>query len=363
MPIYLKSIGFTALLIGILEGFAEGIAGFSKGYFGNLSDRKGKRVLFVRLGYSLSSVSKPLLAFFTFPLWVFGARTIDRLGKGIRTSARDAILSTESTPETKGRIFALHRGMDTAGAMLGPVGALILMRIYPENFKLLFLIAFIPGLLAIFLSFLLKEKNIQGKPSVTSRNFFAFLTYWKASGKDYKKLVIGLLFFSLINSSDIFLLLLIKFIGYTNSEVILVYIFYNFIYAVSSYPMGVLADKLGLKKIFCFGLILFAIVYGGMALQPSLIVIFILFFIYGIYAAATESISKAWISNITDKKDIATAIGFYTGVGSLFTLLASLIAGFLWSTFNPSVTFMFSFAGSVILILYFIKFVKEKISA
>jgi MFS family permease len=362
MPIYLKSIGFTALLIGILEGFAEGTAGFSKGYFGNLSDRTGRRVPFVKFGYLLSALSKPLLAVFTFPLWIFGARTIDRLGKGIRTSARDAILSSESTSETKGRIFGLHRAMDTAGAMIGPAGALLLIWLFPDNFKLIFLIAFIPGLLAILLTFLLKEKKQEANPSITSKDFFAFLKYWKAAGKDYKRLVIGLLFFSLINSSDIFLLLLIKYIGYTNTEVISVYIFYNFVYAATSYPMGVLADKLGLKKIFCLGLILFAVVYGGMAFQPSLVIIFILFFIYGLYASATESISKAWISIIADKKDTATAIGFYTGLGSLFTLFASLIAGFLWSAFNPQATFLFSFAGAVILILYFIKFVKAGIN-
>jgi MFS family permease len=360
MPVYLKSIGFSALIIGILEGFAEATAGLSKGYFGNMSDRTGKRVPFVRLGYLLSSVSKPMLAVFTFPIWVFFSRTVDRLGKGIRTSARDAILSSESTPETKGRIFGLHRAMDTAGAMIGPVIALGLIWIFPDNFKIIFLIAFFPGLLAIFFTFLLKEKVSEAKPSISSGNFFAFLKYWKTSGKDYKKLVIGLLVFSLINSSDIFLLLLIKFIGYSNTEVISVYIFYNFVYASVSYPMGILADKLGLKNIFCFGLILYAVVYGGIALQPSLPVIFLLFFIYGLYASATESISKAWISNIVEKKDTATAIGFYTGLASVFTLLASLIAGFLWNAINPSAAFFFTFFGAILLLIYFVTGVKYR---
>jgi MFS family permease len=353
MPIYLKTIGFSALLIGILEGFAEATAGLSKGYFGNLSDRMGKRVPFVRFGYFLSSLSKPMLAVFTFPLWVFFSRTVDRLGKGIRTSARDAILSSESTPETKGRIFGLHRALDTAGAMIGPVVALILFWIYPDNFVLIFLIAFIPGMFAVFFTFLIKEKKLKANPSIKSKSFFAFLKYWKVAGAEYKKLIFGLLLFSLINSSDIFLLLLIKFIGYTNTEVISVYIFYNFVYAVSSYPVGILADKIGLKKIFCVGLILFAIVYGGMAFMPSLKIIFILFFFYGLYASATESVSKAWISNIVDKNDTATAIGFYTGLSSIFTMLASLIAGLLWSAFNPSVTFVFSFSGAVFLVFYF----------
>ena len=353
MPIYLKTIGFSALLIGVLEGVAEATAGFSKGYFGNLSDRMGKRVEFVRFGYLLSSLSKPMLAAFTFPIWVFFSRTIDRLGKGIRTSARDAILSSESAPETKGRIFGLHRAMDTAGAMIGPVIAFVLFWMYPDNFVLIFLIAFIPGVFAVFFTFLIKEKKQLASPSIKSKGFFAFLKYWKVAGVEYKKLIFGLLLFSLINSSDIFLLLLIKYIGYTNTEVISVYIFYNFIYAVSSYPVGILADKIGLKKIFCIGLVLFAIVYGGMAFMPSLKIIFVLFFFYGLYASATESVSKAWISNIVDKNDTATAIGFYTGLSSIFTMLASLIAGLLWSAFNPSVTFVFSFSGAVFLVFYF----------
>jgi MFS family permease len=362
MPIYLKTIGFSALLIGILEGLAEATAGLSKGYFGNLSDRMGKRLPFVRFGYFLSSLSKPMLAAFTFPIWVFFSRTIDRLGKGIRTSARDAILSSESTPETKGRIFGLHRAMDTAGAMLGPIIALIFIWYFSDNFNLIFLIAFIPGIFAVLFTFLIKEKKLSEHPNITSKGFFAFLKYWKIAGKDYKMLVAGLLVFSLINSSDIFLLLLIKHIGYSNSEVIGVYIFYNFIYTVTSYPIGILADKLGLKKVFCIGLILFAVVYGGMAFQPPLYIIFVLFFIYGIYASATESISKAWISNIVRKNDTATAIGFYTGLGSISTMLASVLGGFLWTSFNPSTTFIFSSLSAVILVFYFIKFTKYNIS-
>lgn len=125
MPIYLKTIGFSIVLIGVLEGFAEALAGLSKGYFGQLSDNSGKRVPFVQLGYALSTISKPMMAIFTFPLWIFFARAIDRLGKGIRTGARDAILSDEATPQTKGKIFGFHRSMDTLGAVIGPALALL----------------------------------------------------------------------------------------------------------------------------------------------------------------------------------------------------------------------------------------------
>src|SRR5206468_5541521 len=122
-------------LIGVLEGFAEAIAGMSKGYFGKLSDNSGKRVPFVRMGYGLSAISKPMMAIFVYPLWIFTARTMDRLGKGIRTGARDAMLSDEATPATKGRVFGFHRSMDTFGAVLGPAVALVYLYYHPGNYK------------------------------------------------------------------------------------------------------------------------------------------------------------------------------------------------------------------------------------
>jgi sugar phosphate permease len=153
MPVYLKSIGFSILLIGVLEGVAEATAGLSKGYFGKLSDNSGKRVPFVQIGYAFSAISKPMMALFIYPLWIFFARTVDRFGKGIRTGARDAILSDEATPGTKGRIFGFHRSMDTLGAVLGPSLALVYLYFYPKDYKTLFYIAFLPGCLAVVTSF------------------------------------------------------------------------------------------------------------------------------------------------------------------------------------------------------------------
>ncbi|MFM2369975.1 MAG: hypothetical protein RL619_2292, partial [Bacteroidota bacterium] len=297
MPIYLKTIGFSIALIGVLEGFAEALAGLSKGYFGKLSDNSGKRVPFVQLGYSLSAISKPMMAVFVFPLWIFFARAIDRFGKGIRTGARDAILSDEATAESKGEIFGFHRSMDTFGAVLGPVIALIYLYFYPKQYKTLFYIAFIPGLLAVLISFLIKDKTKKHLIEKKTTPFFSFLNYWKTSPTQYRKVVIGLLAFTLFNSSDIFLLLKAKQAGLDDANVIGVYIFYNLVYALSAFPIGILADKIGLKKMFIFGLSLFAIVYFGMAFSKSIYTIALLFFIYGVYAAATEGISKAWISN------------------------------------------------------------------
>lgn len=362
MPIYLQTIGFSIVLIGVLEGVAEATAGLSKGYFGKLSDTSGRRVPFVQIGYAFSAVSKPMMTIFIYPLWIFFARTIDRMGKGIRTGARDAILSDEATPKTKGKIFGFHRSMDTLGAVIGPILALLYLYFYPKDYKTLFFIAFIPGLLAVFTSFFLKDRITTMHKTKTAPSFFSFLNYWKTSPSEYRKLVIGLLVFTLFNSSDVFLLLKAKQSGLEDTMVIGIYIFYNLVYALFAFPIGILADHVGLKKIFIIGLSLFAVVYFGMAVNTYRNLFFGLFFLYGIYASATEGISKAWISNITDKKDIATAIGTFSGLQSICTMLASSLTGFIWFQFGATTAFIATATVTVFVIVYFMTIPKPMIA-
>lgn len=355
MPIYLQTIGFSIILIGVLEGFAEATAGLSKGYFGNLSDNKGKRLPFIQLGYTFSAVSKPMMAVFVYPLWIYFARSIDRIGKGVRTGARDALLSDEATPETKGTVFGFHRAMDTLGAVLGPLSALIYLAYNPNNYKTLFYIAFVPGVIAIAFTFFIKENRELRIEQKTKTRFLDFIKYWKESPPPYRKLVGGLLVFTLFNSSDVFLLLKIKEAGFNDSTVIGVYIFYNLIYSLFSYPLGVLADKIRMKRIFISGLILFAVVYLGMAFAESKLIFMALFFVYGVYAAATEGISKAWITNICEKKNTATAIGTYTAFQNLATLIASSVAGVVWFYFGAGATFLMTGIVAIGVSFYLLK--------
>lgn len=359
MPIYLKTIGFSIVLIGILEGVAEATAGLSKGYFGKRSDVIGKRVPFVQWGYALSALSKPMMGIFIQPFWIFFARTVDRFGKGIRTGARDAILSGEATPETKGKVFGFHRSMDTLGAVMGPVFALIYLYYYPEDYKTLFIIAFVPGMLAVVASFYLSEKESLNT-SKTRLSFFSFLSYWKLSPVIYKKLVVGLLAFTLFNSSDVFLLLKAKQAGFTDSGVIGIYIFYNLVYALFAFPLGIFADKIGLKTILIIGLVTFSLVYLGMSATNNLYFFFVLFFLYGIYAAATEGISKAWISNISEQKDVATAIGTYTAFQSICTLIASSLTGLIWFKYGADRAFMITSVATLIVAAYLLTVPKPK---
>lgn len=358
MPIYLKSIGFTALWIGMLEGFAEAVVGLSKGYFGKRSDEIGKRLPFIRLGYFMSALAKPLTALFAMPAWVLFTRTGDRLGKGIRTSARDAMLSDECSKENKGKVFGLHRSMDTVGAAIGPFLALVFLYFYPGQYKLLFMLAIFPGMVSVFITFLIKETPKQ--PFLKeSKGVFSFFSYWNRANVTYKKLVIGLLLFAFFNSSDLFLLLMAKSVGLDDLHIIAVYIFYNLVFALFALPMGHLADKIGMKATFCLGLFLFVLVYAGMAFLQSEWMLAVLFFIYGIYAATTDGVSKAWIVNNVSKEETATALGLFASGSSMVAFVSSTIAGLIWVVLSPATMFLVAAIGVSLVLVYFITATKE----
>jgi len=345
MPIYLQTIGFSIVYIGLLEGIAEATAGLSKGFYGRWSDVVGRRVPFVRAGYLLSAVSKPLIVAAAHPLWVFFCRTADRLGKGVRTGARDALLSAETVPAHKGKVFGFHRGMDTLGAAIGPTLALLWLSQNPGRYHELFVFALLPGLFAVALTFFLSDKTSQ---PAAARQFqwWDFMRYYTSASAAYRRTVNGLLLFTLFNSSDVFLLLLLKWRGFSDRHVIGFYIFYNLVYALFSYPMGRLGDSIGLKKTFLAGLLLFILVYTGMTFARDFSMLLALFFVYGIYAAMTEGISKAWITNLCDASDTATAVGTYQALASLATMLASFAAGLIWKFTSPEATFLLTAAGA-----------------
>ncbi|MBL0953281.1 MAG: MFS transporter [Leptospira sp.] len=356
LPIYLKSIGYSILFIGFLEGVAEFVAGYSKGYFGNLSDIQGKRVPFVRFGYALSAISKPLLAISRLPYLVFFSRTMDRIGKGVRTGARDALLSEETTSSSKAQIFGFHRSFDTLGAVIGPSIALIFLAIYPNQYVYLFYLAIVPGFISIGLTFLLKERENQTKQKGKTTSLFSYLSYWKQTNSNYRKLVFGLLVFALWNSSDVFLILKAKEVGLTDTTVIGIYIFYNLVYSIFAYPFGILADRFGLKRMFLFGIFMFILVYWIMGTFQTVVWIVCAFFLYGLFASATEGIGKAWISNLVPSEEVGTAIGMFTGLQSFATFFASLIAGWIWFTFGAGVTFLVTGMFALLVWMY-LKFI------
>ncbi len=359
MPAYLRSIGFSVAFIGLLEGIAEAAAGLSKGYFGHWSDVSGKRLPFVRMGYALSALSKPLMAALSYPLWVFMVRTMDRLGKGMRTGARDAMLADESSDGNRGKVFGFHRSMDTVGAAIGPALALVWLYFRPGDYIPLFFIAFIPGLISVLMLFTMKDRN--GIPQTgKSITFAASLRWLKTAPMAYKGLLTGLLLFACINSSEIFLLLRAREQGMTDAGVVGLYIFYNLIFAIFAYPLGLWSDKVGMKRIFLFGLGVFALVYAGMALPWPSWMLIVLFLMYGVFSAATDGLAKAWISKVCGPHEKAVALGTFAGLQSLALLVASVWAGFCWDWVGPEPVFAATALLSLLVGGYFAVFVKEK---
>jgi len=355
-PIFLTSVlGASMAVVGMIEGLAEVTAGLLKGYFGVLSDKLGKRSIFVVFGYALSAISKPLPGVFPNTLAVLFSRITDRIGKGVRTAPRDALLASYAENNT-GAVFGFHRAMDTLGAVIGPLLALLMLNFFKFNYQIIFIIAFIPSLIAVLFTFLIKDKKLE-KSLQLKTNLPAF---WKSSPSQYKTLFILITIFSLVNSSDVFLILKSKNISGSDTLAIAGYIFYNIVYAASSYPLGILSDKIGKKKVFIIGLLIFSVVYFGFASLTSFVFIWILFALYGIYASSTEGVLKAWVSDLVPDQNRGSAIGLITMSSSIAVMLGSILAGYLWDIFGSHVPFYLSSAVSLLVAVLLYRFSKSK---
>jgi MFS family permease len=342
-PIFITTVlGASVFSLGFIEGLAEAIASLLKTYSGVWSDRLGKRKQFIWVGYLFAAISKPLIGFSQSWVHVLAAKILDRTGKGIRTGPRDALLAESVPAHQRGAAFGFHRMMDTMGAALGPLLAILFLK-YSANLRLMYFIAFIPGMLAVSLALSLKEtapaenKQIQAKKSWLSflklpSNFIHYLVAW------------GL--FSLTNSSDVFLLLKTQQAGVGLQETILMYCFYNLVYSLGSPYLGGLSDRVGRKRVLLFGLFIFTLVYVGFIFADKRFQFWGLFGVYGLYMAATEGVGKAFAIDILGEDKKATAGGYLGTVTGISTLIASTTAGFLWQYYGSAATFFFGAVGS-----------------
>lgn len=339
VPIFLTTVLHTSIpIVGFIEGLVEALASITKYFFGAYSDYLQKRKVFVTVGYSFGAVSKLLIGLaFGWPMVLF-ARIVDRLGKGLRTAARDSLLLENSTPENKGYIFGFHRAFDSLGAVFGPLLALVALYFLKDNIRQTFFIAFIPGVIAIFLLiFLVKEKKTEVKKE---KSKFVRISFKNMDSKLKLFMLISFIF-AAGNSSDVFLLLQAKSLGLATTAVILAYVLYNISQTVFSTPAGILSDKFGARKIFAGGLLVFSIVYLFFGLVNSTVWLWFLFPIYGVYIAATDGVSKAYLSEFIKKKESGTYFGAYYTLTAIGTFLASLVGGLLWYFINPHATFLY----------------------
>lgn len=345
VPVFLTSVlGAPMQVVGLIEGLAEATASFVKMLGGRLSDRSGSRKPFVVAGYSLSAVSKPLLALAASWQFVLFSRFVDRVGKGLRTSARDALIAGSVDKAHWGKAFGFHRAMDTLGAALGPLAALAMIHYMggdQPDYRLIFMAAFVPALLGVgVLAWFVKE-TARARPAGAAAPAAEPMT------ADFKTFLALYAVFALFNSSDVFLIMKAKTMGFTLTQVILAYTGYNLVYALLASPVGWLADRLGKVRTMTFGFAVFAAVYLGFALADRAWLVWPLFALYGFYGAFNEGIAKAVVSHLSADGNRASAMGYFQGALGFLTFAASALAGFLWDRVSPAAPFVAGAAGAL----------------
>ena len=357
MPMFLMSIGASKTSLALIEGIAESTASLIKALSGFWSDKIGKNKPFMLIGYGLSALIIPLYTFVVSPVQVLILRFIERFGKGIRTAPRDSLIAGSVLDNTTGRSFGLQKAMDNSGAIAGPLAAFALLSLFHENYRLIFLIAGVPAILAILVIIFGIKESRKNKHELFSRFHF----------KDFPVkyyFFLGIIFiFTLGNSTDALLLVKANETGVKVILIPLVYLVTNAVSVLASIPIGTLSDRVGKEKILITGFIIYAIVYYGFGVTTTTGVIVALFALYGLYSAATDGIQKAFISDMIDSNKKGTGLGIYNALLGITLLPASLIAGYLYDKVNSSVPFYFGAAtaafSALFMLIYFLKYNKS----
>ena len=342
IAVYLTTLGATPAIIGLIEGLAESTASLLKVFSGYFSDKIKKRKPFTIFGYSFSGLGKLLLYLSTSWHLVLLARISDRFGKGVRTAPRDALIAESSSKTKKGKAFGLHRTMDSAGAVAGVLLAYFFMTVWHGSYKTVFLWSLVPAVLGVAFLFFVKESRKKDAKKI--KKISAKL---KISFKDFKRLNIKLRYFLMIaflftlgNSSNQFLFLRSKNIGFSAATIILLYLAYNIVYTFASYPAGIISDKIGRKKILVAGYLFYGIVYLGFALASAKFTVWVLFALYGLYSGLTDGIEKAFVSDVAPPEQKATMMGLHATIIGIGLFPASFVAGILWTQIGPAAPFI-----------------------
>ncbi len=361
LPIFLTSVlGASAALLGVIEGIAEGTASILKGFSGYISDRLAKRKALIVAGYGLSAVTKPFFAAADAVWQVLAVRFVDRVGKGIRTAPRDALISETTSADSRGKAYGFHRSMDTMGAVIGPAIAFLMMWLLRGQgnsaYRWVFLAAFIPGMIAVVLLVTaLREKKFEGKAKFPGLRLAGF-------DRNYKMLLVVVAVFTLGNSSDAFLLLRAQNLGMKAYLIPLAWMVFNIVYAGTSTPGGMISDRIGRKKTLLIGFPLYALIYIGFGFAHRLVYIWLLFAVYGLFYGLTQGCLSAYVADLAPADVKGTAFGVYHMTVGVFTLFASVIFGVIWSSSRasgPSAAFFFGGALALVAALLLWRFCEE----
>lgn len=346
IPLYLTSyFGATPALVGIIEGIAESLASLLKIFSGYITDKYKRKKPLAFIGYSTGIIYK--LALIIAGSWtgILGARVIDRIGKGIRTAPRDVMVSESAEKGSAGMAFGIHKSLDMAGSAIGILIAYLLLKSFKVNYnyKQVFLISIIPAVLGLCMFIFIREKREERV--VKEREHF-----WNNINKIHGQLklyLVVVLLFTLGNSSNTFLLLRAKSVGFDDSSVILLYFIYSVSASLLAIPAGKMSDKVGRKMLLVTGYFVFSVVYLGFAFALNKGFMISLFILYGAYTAMITGVERAFIAEISPKELKGTMLGLHSTIVGIALLPASTIAGVLWTSFGAKTPFIFGSAMSL----------------
>lgn len=337
LPVFLTTVlGASAVSLGIIEGIAETTASFLKLLSGIWSDRVSRRKPFILAGYGIAGMARPLIGLAAGWPFVLAMRFVDRVGKGLRTSPRDALIAESVPPERRGAAFGFQRAMDHAGAVAGPLTATALLLLFGLPLRTVFLLAFIPAAAVIAVLLLGVRENAKAAP-VSDKQ--PLLGHWHELGTPAHVYLLAILVFTLGNSTDAFLFLRLTEAGMPVYGISLVWAAHHVIKMVSSYAGGGLSDRVGRKRLVLWGWFLYGLVYLAFAFFDTLTPMVILFLIYGLYFGLTEPVERAWMVDMAPKNCVGSALGYYHGTVGLGALPASVLFGWIWKMFGSSTAF------------------------
>lgn len=331
LPLFLTTyIGASYTFVGLIEGIAETTASILKLYSGYLSDKIGKKKLLTVLGYLISNLTRPLIGLAGHPFVVLVLRFADRIGKGIRTSPRDAMVASVTDEAARGKAFGFHRSMDNLGSLLGAFTGFVLLSFLSLDLRTVFLLVFIPGILSV-LAVLFGVKKAEREIVDSGKKISLSLAPFK---KNFRRYLFTIGLFTLGNSSDAFLILKAKECGVKEAFIPLIWMLLSLIRTVFSVLAGLLSDRISRKKVIISGWLIYSLVYIGFAFSNKVWHIWALFLIYGFYYALTEGVEKAFVADLVEEEFRGTAYGLYNFIVGIVALPSSVICGFLWQRFG-----------------------------
>ena len=373
MPLFLLNVLKVGTpIIGLIEGIAEGTASLLKLVSGWLSDRLGRRKSLAVFGYGLSTLAKPFLYIASSWGVVLAVRFSDRVGKGIRSAPRDALVADSTSPNEMGRSFGFHRAMDTMGAVLGlSLAALIVylverggLELTWHAFRTLVIAGIGPAVLAVLMLLLfVREKKRAAQPKSADPTAGQPVCEGPAKATPdgrFKLFLVIMVLFTLGNSSDAFLILRAQNLGFSVVQVLLLFVAFNLVYALAAMPAGMVSDKLGRKRVIVVGWAIYALSYLGLALASATWQLWLLFALYGLYYGISEGVCRAFVCDLVPAERRGTAYGWYHTAVGISLLPASVIAGLLWQYVNPAATFYFGAGMAGAAMLGLLLFIREK---